>query len=543
LEEAGRGAMGQVFKARDRETREIVALKILKPEIASDAATIERFKSELLFARKITHKNVCRVYEFNRVDGVAYTSMEFVEGESLRSVLKRFGSLTRRKGIDIALQLCSGLKEAHAQGIVHRDLKPENVMIDTRGNVKVMDFGIARSMETLTLTTGGLIGTPAYMAPEQAAGKPVDHRADIYALGLMLYEMFTGTQAFRGDNAVAVALKHINEAPRPPRELEPSISPASEKAILRCLEKDPNNRFQSIAELETELSLERSNASSAEPQAVAPAAEAMTDRSAAVREAASAPVGSGKSRGNSAIAIGSFLLVVAIALGARIVRHHEVAKLNADIDQESLEIHSPTGTLSITPDSVSIRENDPAKTPGASPTTKSVTIKNGKVLVTDGAKSQMGKPALASPPSLSSSNSVNSAPSVAPTPNSATSNSSTPTADANATAQPSSTEDIPEGALPRRGGRYVWVNRFARQVGAENSARKIENLGLPVSVVPRRNVMSNAEFFVVLCGPFEQSKIDEMVEKLKSDGFVNARPNYAGPRSGAGSKEGPRATP
>ena len=136
-----------MFKARDRETGEIVALKILKLEIASDQAMVERFKNELLFARKITHKNVCRVYEFNRVDGVAYTSMEFVEGESLRSVLNRFGGLTQRKGMDLALQICSGLSEAHAQGIVHRDLKPENAMIDAHGNVKIMDFGIARSME------------------------------------------------------------------------------------------------------------------------------------------------------------------------------------------------------------------------------------------------------------------------------------------------------------------------------------------------------------------------------------------------------------
>src|SRR5215472_10981153 len=171
LAEAGHGSMGNVYKARDRETGEIVALKLLKPEIASDQAMMERFKNELLFARKITHKNVCRVHEFNRINGIAYTSMEFVEGDSLRSVLTRFGGLPVRKGVDMALQICSGLKEAHAQGIVHRDLKPENVMIDTNGNVKIMDFGIARSMEALTLTTGALIGTPAYMAPEQAAGK------------------------------------------------------------------------------------------------------------------------------------------------------------------------------------------------------------------------------------------------------------------------------------------------------------------------------------------------------------------------------------
>ena len=253
LGEAGRGAMGQVYKARDRETGDIVALKLLKEEIASDQDMVARFKSELLFARKITHKNVCRVYEFNRVEGIAYTSMEFVEGENLRSVLNRFGSLTLRKGLDLALQMCSGLSEAHAQGIVHRDLKPENVMIDGQGNLKIMDFGIARSLESLTKLTGAMTGTPAYMAPEQAMGKAVDARTDIYALGLMLYEMFTGTQAFQADTAVALALKQMNEAPIPPREMEPSVPVALEAAILKCVEKDPAARFQSVAALEAVL--------------------------------------------------------------------------------------------------------------------------------------------------------------------------------------------------------------------------------------------------------------------------------------------------
>jgi serine/threonine protein kinase len=179
LGEAGHGSMGNVYKARDRETGETVALKLLKPEIASDQAMMDRFKNELLFARKITHKNVCRVYEFNRVAGIAYTSMEFVEGESLRSVLNRFGALTQKKARDLALQICSGLKEAHVQGIVHRDLKPENVMIDGSGNLKLMDFGIARSMEAVTRQTGAMVGTPAYMAPEQVSGSPVDYRTAI----------------------------------------------------------------------------------------------------------------------------------------------------------------------------------------------------------------------------------------------------------------------------------------------------------------------------------------------------------------------------
>src|ERR1700727_2558720 len=242
LAEGGHGSMGDVYKARDRETGETVALKLLKPEIASDQAMMERFKNELLFARKITHKNVCRLHEFNRVGGIAYTSMEFVEGESLRSVLNRFGGLPQRKATDLALQICSGLKEAHAQGIVHRDLKPENVMIDGQGNVKIMDFGIARSMAAVTRLTGSMVGTPAYMAPEQVAGKAVDYRTDIYSLGLILYELFTGAQAFQAENAVAVALKQMRESPIPPHEIEPMIPVAIERAILKCLEKEPVKR-------------------------------------------------------------------------------------------------------------------------------------------------------------------------------------------------------------------------------------------------------------------------------------------------------------
>src|ERR1700721_939697 len=251
LGEAGHGSMGNVYKARDRETGETVALKLLKPEIASDQAMMERFKNELLFARKITHKNVCRMHEFNRVGGVAYTSMEFVEGESLRSVLNRFGGLPQRKAVNLALQICSGLKEAHAQGIVHRDLKPENILGD--GNVKIMDFGIARSMEALTRMTGSMVGTPQYMAPEQVGGKAVDYRTDIYSLGLILYEMFTGTPEFDADTRAAVALKQMQEEAVPPHEIDPAIPAYIERTILKCLLKNPGNRFQSIAQLESAL--------------------------------------------------------------------------------------------------------------------------------------------------------------------------------------------------------------------------------------------------------------------------------------------------
>ena len=273
LGEAGSGSMGNVYKARDRETGETVALKLLKPDIASDQAMMDRFKNELLFARKITHKNVCRVYEFNRFDGIVCTSMEFVEGESLRAVLRRSAGRPLRKGLDWVLQICSGLKEAHAQGIVHRDLKPENIMIDVQGNVKIMDFGIARSMEAITQHTASMVGTPAYMSPEQVTGKPVDYRTDVYALGLIMYEVFTGKQAFQADNPVTLAFMQVRETPPDPHDLEPSISMPLENAILQCLEKTPSQRFQSIVQLEE--ALRPSPAAPAAPPVAPPASTAV----------------------------------------------------------------------------------------------------------------------------------------------------------------------------------------------------------------------------------------------------------------------------
>jgi len=253
LGELGRGGMGIVYRARDRETGDTVALKVLKPEIAARPELIERFKSELLLARKITHKNVCRVYELNRFGAVSAISMEYVEGESLRAVLERYGGVPLRRGLEWAGQVCAGLAEAHAQGVVHRDLKPENILIDRKGQAKIMDFGIARSLESDATRTGTLIGTPAYMSPEQVEGKPSDARSDIYSLGLILYEMFTGECPFRADTPVAAALKRLHEAPPPARTVEPDLPERIDRALQRCLDKDPKKRFQSVAELEAAL--------------------------------------------------------------------------------------------------------------------------------------------------------------------------------------------------------------------------------------------------------------------------------------------------
>jgi zinc protease len=248
LGELGRGGMGIVYKARDRETGEVLAVKVLKPEIAADPQILERFKNELRLAHQITHRNVARLYEFHRSGGAVHLSMEFVEGESLRSLLQRSDKLPIPQVLDLARQLAAGLSEAHRQSIAHRDLKPENIMLTTRGELKVMDFGISRSFAADVTATGAIVGTPAYMAPEQAEGRTVDHRTDIYAFGLILYEMFTGMPAFTGDTAVTLAIKQIRERPKPPRTIDPSLPKHIEAAILRCLEKAPAARFPSIEE-------------------------------------------------------------------------------------------------------------------------------------------------------------------------------------------------------------------------------------------------------------------------------------------------------
>jgi class 3 adenylate cyclase/cell division protein FtsN/predicted Ser/Thr protein kinase len=253
LSQVGAGGTGVVYKVRDLETDEIVALKILKPEIAADPTLQENFKKELRLTRKITHKNVCRIYDFSRVNGTAYATMEFIEGESLLSRLNRVGSLPVNQALEIARQICAGLREAHAQGIVHRDLKPANIMLDRSGTVKIMDFGVARLIQGNGPMTGTIVGTPAYMAPEQAELKPVSACTDIYALGLVLYEMITGSPAFHGDTPVAVALKQIREYPKRPRELVPKLSPPIEAVIWKCLQKDTAKRFQSVNELEAAL--------------------------------------------------------------------------------------------------------------------------------------------------------------------------------------------------------------------------------------------------------------------------------------------------
>ncbi|MGB7297525.1 MAG: protein kinase, partial [Candidatus Aminicenantales bacterium] len=254
IEEMGRGGMGKVYKVLDTKINEKVALKLIKPEIASDRQTVERFSNELRLARKIRHQNVCGMFDIGEAEGAHYITMEFISGEDLKSFLHRVGRLPVGKAVSISRQVCEGLAGVHRLGVVHRDLKPSNVMIDKEGNARIMDFGIARSLTGKSITGAGvMIGTPEYMSPEQVEGKEVDQRSDIYSLGVILYEMVTGRVPFEGDTPFAIGVKHRSEMPRDPTEINSQLPPELSGLILKCLEKDKEKRYRSAADVHSEL--------------------------------------------------------------------------------------------------------------------------------------------------------------------------------------------------------------------------------------------------------------------------------------------------
>ena len=254
IEELGKGGMGRVYKVFDEKIKEKIALKLLKPEISRDEQAIQRFSNELRFSRKISHRYVCRMFDLGEADGAHYITMEYVSGEDLKSILRMMGPMSAGKVVLIARQVGEGLAEAHRLGVIHRDLKPQNIMIDREGNVRIMDFGIARSLKVKGLTgAGAVIGTPEYMSPEQIEGQEVDNRSDIYSLGIILYEMATGRLPFEGDTFLSVALKQKTEQPRNPSELNIQLPEDLNRLILRCLEKSAEKRYQKVEDLLAEL--------------------------------------------------------------------------------------------------------------------------------------------------------------------------------------------------------------------------------------------------------------------------------------------------
>ena len=256
---AGAGSMGSVYRARDTELDEIVALKFLRADLVHTPEILARFRREVRLARRVAHRHVARVYDIGEHEGDKFLTMAFIEGEALRALLRRSRPLPISQAVSIARAVCEGLAAAHAVGVIHRDLKPDNVMLGSDGALAITDFGIARSAEAVdggpTATLGTAIGTPAYMSPEQVEGaSDVDGRADIYALGVMLFEMVTGELPFAGGSAIAVAAARLDHAPPDPRALRPGLDPQLAGLILRCMARQPADRFASAGELDAALS-------------------------------------------------------------------------------------------------------------------------------------------------------------------------------------------------------------------------------------------------------------------------------------------------
>src|SRR5216684_1504731 len=238
---AGRGGMGEVYRAEDLKLGQIVALKFLPEMLSQDAAALARFHAEVRTARQVSHPNVCRVFDIGDADGTLFLTMEYVDGEDLASVVRRIGRLSPDKATEIARQICAGLAAAHERGVIHRDLKPANVMLDGAGKIRVMDFGLAGVAASIK-GADVRAGTPAYMAPEQLAGREVSTKSDLYSLGLILYEILTGKRAFEASTIPQLMKLREQGTITNPSTLVRDLDPLIERVILRCLETDPEKR-------------------------------------------------------------------------------------------------------------------------------------------------------------------------------------------------------------------------------------------------------------------------------------------------------------
>jgi tetratricopeptide (TPR) repeat protein len=246
----GKGGMGAVYKAQDLKLERLVAVKVIRSEFAADEQTMQRFKQELIIAREVTHPNVVRLYDIGEADGIDFITMEFVEGDDLSTLLSERGKFSPAEAADIVIQICAGLQAAHSKGIIHRDLKPGNIMRDATGRIVVMDFGLARAIETNSMTmSGALVGTFEYMSPEQAKGAPVDARSDLYTVGLIFYELLTGIRPFQAESAIASLLLRSSERAKPPSTHDSAIPRPISAICSKCLEIAPTSRYQNAAEL------------------------------------------------------------------------------------------------------------------------------------------------------------------------------------------------------------------------------------------------------------------------------------------------------
>jgi len=252
----GQGGMGRVYKAYDKELSRTVAIKVVRQGIAEEASVMARFKQELILASKISHKNILRIHDLGEVAGMKFITMAFVEGHDLHQLIRDNGKLPIERVVKFAQQLAGALAAAHAEDVVHRDLKPQNILVDASDQVYIADFGLAKSFAegAVGMTqSGAFLGTPRYMSPEQVEGKPTDGRSDLYSYGLILYEMLTGDVPFTGESTLKVMYQRIQERPKNPRALNPEVPVWLDRIVMRCLEKDPNDRYQNAYEILADL--------------------------------------------------------------------------------------------------------------------------------------------------------------------------------------------------------------------------------------------------------------------------------------------------
>src|SRR5579864_5260409 len=250
----GQGGMGAVYKATDLELNRTVAVKVIRRDLARDKAIVDRFKQELLLSHQVTHRNVIRIYDLSEADGMKFITMEYVEGENLLTLLHERKKFSPSEAVEIMLQVCRALEAAHGVGVIHRDLKPQNIMRDKTGRILVMDFGLARTLEGDGMTqSGALVGTMEYMSPEQALGKPLDQRSDIFALGLIFYEMLTGQMPFKADSTIASLIRRTQERVAPVSDHDNTIPRSVSNIVTKCLERDVDLRYKTAAELLADL--------------------------------------------------------------------------------------------------------------------------------------------------------------------------------------------------------------------------------------------------------------------------------------------------
>ena len=242
----GKGGMAIVYKGENIKTGEVVAIKVLKEEYLENSEFVTMFEKEAEIAKLVRHKNMVNTFDVGVDDGSPYMVMEFVQGRTLKEYINMKGILAEDEAVDIAIQVCDAIKYAHENNLIHRDIKSQNILLNTDGVVKVGDFGIAKMTTSATLTIDGsnVLGSVHYMSPEQAMGNVVDHTTDIYSLGIVMYEMLTGQLPYTGEKSVAVALKHINEQIKPPKQLNADISESINRIILKATSKDKNDRYE-----------------------------------------------------------------------------------------------------------------------------------------------------------------------------------------------------------------------------------------------------------------------------------------------------------